>query len=51
VSATQGREEQEDMYASIDLVVDKIQRQLNRSKRAAPTIIGVALRPKDTPGE
>ena len=28
----QGRAEQEDMYASIDLVVDKLHRQLNRSK-------------------
>jgi putative sigma-54 modulation protein len=26
----QGRAEEEDMYASIDLVVDKLQRQLNR---------------------
>ncbi|MDD9938343.1 MAG: ribosome-associated translation inhibitor RaiA [Myxococcales bacterium] len=27
----QGREGQEDMYASIDLVTDKIQRQLNKA--------------------
>ena len=27
----QGREEQEDMYAAIDLVADKIQRQLNKA--------------------
>ena len=46
----QGRAEQEDMYASIDLVVDRIQRQLNRSKgqhesqRRDP-------RPDESPGE
>ena len=28
----QGREEQEDMYASIDLVVDKLLRQVTKSK-------------------
>jgi putative sigma-54 modulation protein len=28
----QGREEQEDMYASIDLVTDKLLRQLTKSK-------------------
>ena len=27
-----GREEQEDMYASIDLVIDKLSQQLRRSK-------------------
>jgi putative sigma-54 modulation protein len=46
----QGSAEQEDMYASIDLVVDKLQRQINRlhgqhsNHRRGPL-------PSDVPGE
>ncbi len=46
----QGRAEQEDMYASIDLVVDKIHRQINRAKELAGDHRRGRL-PSESPGE
>jgi putative sigma-54 modulation protein len=46
----QGRAEQEDMYASIDLVVDKIQRQVHRAKEQHRSHRRGPL-PGDSPGE
>ena len=47
----QGRVEEADMYASIDLVVDKIQRQLNRSKDLHRSNHRRGPSPSDSPGE
>ncbi|MFI5306899.1 MAG: ribosome hibernation-promoting factor, HPF/YfiA family [Polyangiales bacterium] len=46
----QGRAQQEDMYASIDVVVDKIQRQIHRAKEQHSNHRRGPL-PGDTPGE
>jgi putative sigma-54 modulation protein len=46
----QGRAEHQDMYASIDIVIDKIQRQIHRAKEQHKNYRRGPL-PGDAPGE